>query len=241
VKADVTVPTATTSSDHRGTLAIALQEAFTSVARLRANKQIATDAESFRTRIKQVLSTAEQEAKTAGYSADYTRYALFALIALLDETILNCGQAMFANWPLKPLQQEVFGVHMAGELFFQYLQQLLTLPDTPDLADLLEVFNLCLLLGFKGRYAAAQGGDLNALSKKLTQRIHAARGKAIELSPRWRPSTGDIGKRKDRWVPRLAILATSLTIITAGLFVVYSVKLHSGTADLRTETTRLAQ
>jgi type VI secretion system protein ImpK len=236
----VTAPIAATT-DHRGRLAIALQEAFTSVTRLRANKQIAADADSFRTRIKQVLSAAEQEAKTAGYSGDYTRYGLFALIALLDETILNCGQGMFANWPLKPLQQEVFGVHMAGELFFQYLQQLLTLPDTPDLADLLEVYNLCLLLGFKGRYAASQGGDLHVLSKQLTARIDAARGKAKELSPRWRPSSADIGKRKDRWVPRLAVLATSLTIIALALFVFYSVKLRSGTSDLRTETARLSQ
>ncbi|MEO7084309.1 MAG: DotU family type IV/VI secretion system protein [Gemmatimonadaceae bacterium] len=234
----MTVPTPV---EHRGKLAIALQEAFTSVTRLRANKQIATDAESFRTRIKQVLSTAEQEAKTAGYSSDYARYALFALIALLDETILNCGQAMFANWSLKPLQQEVFGVHMAGELFFQYLQQLLTLPDTPDLADLLEVYNLCLLLGFKGRYAASQGGDLHALSKQLTLRIDKARGKPAELSPRWRPSKADIGKRKDRWVPRLAVVAVSFTVIAVALFVFYSVKLRSGTSDLRTETARLAQ
>lgn len=237
----MTGSTPTAATDHRGKLAIALQEAFTSVTRLRANKQIAADAESFRTRIKQVLSAAEQEAKTAGYSADYTRYALFALIALLDETILNCGQAMFANWPLRPLQQEVFGVHMAGELFFQYLQQLLTLPDTPDLADLLEVYNLCLLLGFKGRYSASQGGDLHALSKQLTLRIDGARGKATELSPHWRPSSADIGKRKDRWVPRLAVLATSLTIIVVVLFVLFTVKLRSGTSDMRTETTRLAQ
>lgn len=236
----MTTPAAV-APDHRGKLAIALQEAFTSVTRLRANRQIASDAESFRTRIKQVLAAAEQEAKAAGYSGDYARYALFALIALLDETILNCGQPMFANWSLKPLQQEVFGVHMAGELFFQYLQQLLTMPDTPDLADLIEVYNLCLLLGFKGRYAASQGGDLHALSQQLTARIDGARGKPKELSPRWRPSSNDIGKRKDAWVPRLIVLATTLTVIAVALFVVYSIKLRSGTTDLRTETARLAQ
>ncbi|HEX3868769.1 MAG TPA: hypothetical protein VHV78_18535, partial [Gemmatimonadaceae bacterium] len=54
-------------AEHRGRLALALQEALTSVARLRANKQIAADAESFRTRVKQVLAASEQEAKGAGY------------------------------------------------------------------------------------------------------------------------------------------------------------------------------
>jgi hypothetical protein len=58
----VTAPAPAPMGEHRGKLAIALQEAFTSVTRLRANKQIAADAESFRTRMKQVLSAAEQGA-----------------------------------------------------------------------------------------------------------------------------------------------------------------------------------
>src|SRR4051812_16274035 len=44
---------------RRGRLALALQEPLTTIARLRSNKQVATDAESFRVRITQVLSSAE--------------------------------------------------------------------------------------------------------------------------------------------------------------------------------------
>jgi hypothetical protein len=65
------------------------------------------------------------------------------------------------------------------------------------------------------------------------------RGQAGDLSPRWRPSRGDIGKRKDLWVPRLLIAAAASVVIATGLFVYYSVSLHSGTADMRTETARL--
>lgn len=226
---------------RRGRLAITLQEALTTVTRLRSNKQVATDSEAFRVRIKQVLSTAEQDARAQGYGADDVRFALFAVIAFLDETVLNSGQAMFANWQSRTLQEEIFGVHMAGELFFQYLQQLMARQDSPDLADILEVYNLCLLLGFKGRYSRTHDGDIPQLTRQLTEKIDRTRGPLGELSPRWRPSRGDIGRKRDRWLPRLIIVAGTTLVLTAGLFVYFTVSLHSGNSDMKTETARLAR
>ena len=226
---------------RRGRLALALQEVLTTVARLRANKQVATDADSFRARIKQVLATAEQEARTTGYQPDDVRFALFAVIAFLDETVLNSNQPMFAHWSSRTLQEEVIGVHMAGELFFQYLQQLLVRQDSADLADLLEVYSLCMLLGFKGRYSATQGHDLPVMIRQLGEKIDRSRGKPGELSPSWRPSQADIGRKRDPWVPRLAVAAATTLIVAAGLFVYFTVSLRSGNADMRTETARLPQ
>jgi type VI secretion system protein ImpK len=225
--------------DRRGRLALAVQEPLTTIARLRSNKQVATDAESFRVRITQVLSSAEASARELGYQTDDVRYALFAVIAFLDETVLNSGQQMFAEWPRRTLQQEVFGVHMAGEQFFQYLQQLLERQDSPDLADVLEVFELCLLMGFKGRYSATHGGDLQSFIQALSQKIGRIRGQPGELSPRWRPPQGDIGRRRDRWVPRLAILAALLVVLTLGMYGYFAFSLRSGVNDLRAETARL--
>src|SRR5215510_10354187 len=197
----------TEPSARRGRLAITLQEALTTVARLRAHKQVASDADSFRTRIKQVLANAEAEAKGMGYQPEDIRFGLFAVIAFLDETVLNSGQAMFAQWSSRTLQEEVFGVHMAGELFFQYLQQLLARQDSPDLADVLEVFSLALLLGFKGRYSRTHDGDIPLILRQMGEKVDRIRGQSGELSPRWRPSRGDIGRRRDPWVPRLLIAA----------------------------------
>jgi type VI secretion system protein ImpK len=229
------------SSARRGRLAISLQEAFTAVARLRANKQVAADAESFRTRIKQVLSIAEQDARNLGYASDDVRFALFAVIAFLDESVLNSGQPMFAQWPSRTLQEEVFGVHMAGELFFQYLQQLMARQDSPDLADILEVYSLCLLLGFKGRYSATHGGDVQVLIRQLADKIERIRGKLGDLSPRWRPSQSDIGRKRDRWLRPLAVAATGTVLIAVVLFVYFSTSLRSGNAEMRTETARLSR
>lgn len=238
------VPAQTGQGDlvaRRGRLALDLQEAFTATVRIRAHKQVAADAESFRHRIKQVLSTAEAEARGQGYLADDVRFALFAVIAFLDESVLNSGQPMFAVWPSRTLQEEVFGVHMAGELFYQYLQQLMSRPDSPDIADILEVYLLCLLLGFKGRYAATQGSEVPALVQQLTERIGRVREGGRSLSPRWRPSPGDIGTKRDLWVPRLAVAASVTALVAALLFAWFTVSLHSGSADIRMETARLSR
>ena len=228
-------------SARRGRLAITLQEALTTVARLRAQKQVASDAESFRTRIKQVLANAEGEAKGMGYQPEDIRFGLFAVIAFLDETVLNSGQPMFAQWSSRTLQEEVFGVHMAGELFFQYLQQLLARQDSADLADLLEVYSICLLLGFKGRYSATHGADVEVLLRQLAEKIDRTRGKVGELSPAWRPSQADIARKRDRWVPRLAVAAAVTAILAVGLFAYFTISLHSGTSEMRTETARLSR
>jgi type VI secretion system protein ImpK len=231
--------TATPESTRRGQLALSLQEPFTTIARLRANRQVAADAESFRTRIKQVLAAAEQEARQAGYGADDVRIALFAVIAFLDETVLNSRQPMFADWPRRPLQEEVFGVHMAGELFFQYLQQLLGRPDSEDLADVLEVYELCLLLGFKGRYSASRGAEWQVLSRQISEKIERVHGGVSELSPHWRPSPAEIGRPRDVWVPRLVAAAISAAALALALYVGFAISLHAAKSDLSTLTTQL--
>jgi type VI secretion system protein ImpK len=229
------------ASSRRGQLALSLQEPFTTIARLRANRQVAADAESFRTGIKQVLAAAEQEARQAGYASDDVRLALFAVIAFLDETVLNSRQAMFSEWPRRPLQEEVFGVHMAGELFFQYLQQLLGRQDSEDLADVLEVYELCLLLGFKGRYSASRGTELQVISGQISEKIDRVHGGLSDLSPHWRPNQNDIGRSRDRWIPRLVIAAISASVLALVLWVGFTISLHSSRSDLVNLTTQLVR
>ena len=57
--------------DRRGwNLALAFQEVFTAIVRLRYNRQAVSNAESFRAHIKQALRVAEQEARSGGCSAE---------------------------------------------------------------------------------------------------------------------------------------------------------------------------
>ena len=234
-------PTDPTSA-RRGQLALALQEAFTAITRLRANRQVAADAESFRGHIKSVLGAAEQEARRFGYAGDDVRLALFGVIALLDESVLNSQQPMFADWPRRPLQDEIFqSGHMAGELFFQYLQQLLQRPDGEDTADLLEVYQLCLLLGFRGRYGASQGGELHAFAQRTGEKITRIRGVTERLAPRWRPPQERIATPRDRWTVPLTAGAAGMVLLALALFAGYTFALRSGASDVRAEAAQVAR
>ena len=113
--------------DRRGwNLALAFQEVFTAIVRLRYNRQAVSNAESFRAQIKQALRVAEQEARSGGCSAEDVKQAVFALVAFLDESALSCRNPAFADWARLPLQAEMFGHQLAGEVFFQELQKTLS-------------------------------------------------------------------------------------------------------------------
>jgi type VI secretion system protein ImpK len=222
------------ASSRRGQLALALQEVLTATVRLRANRQIAADAESFRAHVKQLLASAERDARRIGYTSDDVALALYAVIAFLDESVLNSTQPMFAAWPSRPLQEEVFGGHMGGEVFFQHLRQLLSGHESEDLADVLEVFRLCLLLGFQGRYSTLDRGELRSVSAAAEDKIRRIRGGFGELSPKWALPTGEtITRARDPWLPWLAVGAASTVVLMLTLFGLFRSSLGDSSAEIQ--------
>ena len=218
-----------TAPARRGALALALQETFTATVRLRTGRQAVADAEAFRAHVKQLLATADGDAKRAGYAPEDVNLALFATVAFLDESVLNSNQAMFADWPRRPLQEELFGGHMAGELFYQYLEQLLRRPDSEDVADLLEVFQLCLLLGFRGRYSHTDPSALHRLTSETAAKIARIRGPAGRLSPHWKPIDDEaVPRSRDPWLRPLAAAAGIALLLALGLYAGFRTSLSGG-------------
>ncbi|MBA4156467.1 MAG: DotU family type IV/VI secretion system protein [Gemmatimonadetes bacterium] len=236
-------PAARTSSatpQRRGLLALLLQEPFTAAIRLRANRQTVTDAEAFRTHIKRLLATADSEARRAGFDGEYVKLAVYAFVAFLDESVLNSNQPSFASWPRQPLQEEIFGDHMAGETFFLHLKELLGRQDSEELADLLEVFQLCLLLGFRGRYGVGDPGGLDGLIAAVQEKILRVRGGHPPLSPQWKlPDDEAVTVARDPWVPRLAVVALASCVVALLLFLFFRLSLDAGVADLQALTSQL--
>jgi type VI secretion system protein ImpK len=215
-------------------LALILQEALTAIVRLRSNRQSVSDANSFRTHMKEALKTADQEGRKRGYNADTIKLAVFAVVAFLDESILNSRNPLFADWPRKPLQEELFGTHMAGEVYFQNLQKLLGQTDSPELADLLEVYYLCILLGFAGRYSVGNKGDLRGILDATGEKIWRVRGRLPDLSPSWRlPQEAARKVGGDPWSRNLGIAAIACFVLVVVLFLIFNSSLGSGISDLR--------
>ncbi len=213
-------------------LAVGFQEAFTAIVRLRYNRQAVSSADSFRAHVKQTLAMAEHEAATRGCNPADIQLAKFAVVAFLDESVLSCKSPVFSDWARKPLQAELYNHQLAGEIFFQELHKILKRSDSSQTADLLEVYCLCLLLGFKGQYASE--GELRSLTRQAEEKIRRVRG-TMALSPRGDiPSDAVRLTQKDRWLRPLKVIAATTCSLAVALFIVFKLLLSTGAAALST-------
>lgn len=214
-------------------LAILFQETLTVIVRLRSNRQAVRDGESFRAQMRAALAAAEQEAVRRGHTPEDVRAAVFAIVAFLDESVLNSQNPLFADWPRKPLQEELFGVHVAGEIFFRNIERLLARQDSPQLEELLEVYELCLLLGFRGRYSTSGGGELRNITNAIAEKRRRIRAIAPDLSPHARPSQEEAPPLADVWSARIRWTAIATAIVAVLLFGIYWFTLRSGATELQ--------
>lgn len=229
-----TSPGAGSPAGNRGrNLALIYQEILTAVTRLRSNRQAVSDARLFRNQIKAAIGAAESEATHRGYAAEDIRLATFATVAFLDESILNSNNPIFADWPRMPLQEELFGGHTAGEIFFQCIDRLLARNDSPQLADVLEVFALCLLLGYRGRYSLSGQEGIRSVVGSINEKLQRIRGGPRPLSPNWLPLQDAVVQRSyDPWVRGLLVGTLGMLFLAVLLFVGFKLILLSGASGL---------
>jgi type VI secretion system protein ImpK len=218
------------NSSRIASLASSFQEVFTAIVRVRFRLQRAENAAAFRSEIRQSLQHAMQQARSLGYSNEGIQIAVFATVAFLDESVLNVQDPVFADWAGRPLQEELFGGHLAGETFFRNMRACLGQQDSNEAADILEVHCLCLLLGYRGRYALGDSGDLHALLRQARERIQRIRGDARLGLRRSSDVPTPAVNRADKWTRRLAWSVCLLSAVVLILFVCYEVELGS---DLR--------
>lgn len=118
-----------------------------------------------------------QDARTAltnaGYSEISRDHMVYALCALLDESVLNRGTTDdgYRVWHRDPLQAHFFGTLNAGEELWERIRHLLkeTAPDTAVLTCLYRT----LQLGFVGQYREQDDEHREDVVRKLGERVPA--------------------------------------------------------------------
>ena len=147
------------------------------------------DAETMRTRCDNLLGDYVARCQRAGAAAEHVEAAKYAFVALIDERILRSDLPIAEAWLADPLQMRHFESFAAGEEFFTRLERFRH-PQTPEAADALEAYHLCLCLGFAGKHGDDKGRERRRLLvEQITGEILSARGAAgAELSPRWQPT-----------------------------------------------------
>jgi type VI secretion system protein ImpK len=209
------------------------QELLTVGERLRSGRQPVNDSKSFRAQLLAALDASIDDGRQRGYASEDVELAAFAVVAFLDESILNLRLPIFADWPKQPLQEQRYGHHIAGEIFFKNLSNLMSRNETNDLADVLEVYYLCMLLGFAGRYSLGGRGELFGVQQQAGEKIQRVRKTTAELSPDWQlPNDGPPRVQGDPWVKTLIYSAIGCLVLTAILFVLFKVVLGGGVSEM---------
>ena len=180
------------------------------------------DADVLRERTQRMLRQSEREAQDAGVSRDDTREASFGVVAFLDETVQRSAWSERDEWVRSPLQQELFDRNDAGEEFFNRLERLRSA--MPERADVLEVYYLCLALGFRGKLEFASPNQ----HRDLISDVYAdlARVPLLApgpLAPHAEP-VGRVAATVRRQVPAWAVLAAcaALCVIAYASLAVYA-------------------
>jgi type VI secretion system protein ImpK len=127
------------------------------------------------------LGDVDRNAKALGVPADDVTAAKYAFCAAVDEIILRSDYEIREAWETRPLQLRLFGDQLAGEHFFQRLEDLRAKGVVHLQA--LEVFHVCLLLGFEGRFALDGKDKLAYLTARLGDEIARMRGKSRGFAP----------------------------------------------------------
>lgn len=162
-------------------------DAFTLILQLRQTSEYG-DLDVLRQRICELLNKIERDAKEAGIDYEDIHMVIFALIAFLDETIIASNWSQKPDWLAKPLQLEFFNRFDAGEEFFVRLENLRQRPQY--YSSVLEVYYLCLTLGFKGKYQLQDREKLHRVIGDIYTVLKQVKGKSPDiLSPH--------GQRKD--------------------------------------------
>jgi type VI secretion system protein ImpK len=159
------------------------QDFFSLILMIRRGSE-ARNVDEFLTRVADYFRELEAQALAVGYSMDQVRDAQYALCAFLDESVLGAGASNIRqHLELHPLQYTYFGVHLAGEGFFERLEALRT--DVKANLDVLEVYHLSLALGFEGKFRLEHRDQLRYVASTLGQDIARYRQTSDVLAPGW--------------------------------------------------------
>lgn len=147
------------------------------------NRGAPKDAESFSGDIRRFLDQFENTAKKHHFSGEDIFAAKYAFCAAADEAVLTSQMNIREQWERRPLQLVLFGDQLAGEHFFDKLDT--ARHGGAARINSLEVFHMCLLTGFKGRYLLEGPEKLNYLTNQLGEQIAHIKGRSAPFAPHW--------------------------------------------------------
>jgi type VI secretion system protein ImpK len=162
-------------------------------------------------RVSSLFDQMARKCREAGIPDEDANEAKYAIAAFTDEQIFRSAWPGRGQWMGQPLQLVYFNENTAGEGFFT---RMAALQSQPSRAHVLEIYYLCLCLGFQGQYAVRGGEGLGPVVDQLGARIGASLGNSDIISPHGEP------REAFRGLMRRELPLVGLSIAFFGLAVV---------------------
>lgn len=215
------------------------------VAQLRATASHA-DPAGLRRQLLERVGEFEALAAGAGVSAHHISAARYLLCTFIDEVVDSTPWGADGVWAEANLLQEFHDERWGGDKVFKVLDRLSQ--DARANRHLLELFYVCLALGFEGRFRGKPNGreQLDAIASRVLQSIHPAaqRPPTRALALQWE-GVATRGNKDLSGLPVWAVLAVGAALVLGIVLLVNAQldrlaqpvfrQIHELTAALRVE------
>jgi type VI secretion system protein ImpK len=173
------------------------------------------DIAALRRRVVEQLRRFEERAVRYQARGGDVSAARYVMCALIDEAVMTTPWGSGSGWSDNSLLNQFHNETWGGEKVFQILDRVQSEPS--KYIALLKLLDLCLLMGFEGKYRVVDGGrerleDLRAdLGRLLRQYTPAP---SAELSAQWMGTTARRGVRG--YVPLWIVFTAAILVVLVG-------------------------
>lgn len=201
-----------------------------------------------RARLIEMIRDFDAAAIKQGLPDDQRNIARYALCTVVDEAIQMTPWGTAANWAQQSLLIHFFKENWGGEKFFQILDKM---SETPSrFSSLLELFYVCLAVGFMGRFhlqGPAGRQAVGDLRERLYVLIKRQQGEGDRtLSGHWKGV--EVEARRFKGFAMFGVVAALCALASLGVFAWYSHSLAAQVDNLelaqlalkKTELTKVA-
>lgn len=198
------------------------------------------DVAGLHQRLVKEIKEFEEAAREQGIKPEVVLSTRYLLCTLLDEAVMNTPWGSESAWSQRSLLSIFHGETSGGEKCFLILQRMRQSP--VDHLDFIELFYICIALGFEGKYRIAAGGrdQLLQIKDELFEVIRRYRGEyERSLSGRWQ-GLGRAGKSLSEHLP-IWVVASLVAGILFFSYSTFRYWLHSSASPVLVELREVAE
>jgi type VI secretion system protein ImpK len=141
-------------------------------------------ADELQRRVSAMFDQMARRCREVGIPEEDFNEARYAIAAFIDEQVTRTDWPGRTTWLSRPLQFLYFNENTAGEGFFS---RMAALEGQSQRAHVLEIYYLCLELGFQGKYAVRAGEGLAPILDQVGAEVSRALPPSEIVSPHGEP------------------------------------------------------